>query len=920
MTNRLHLLLFSLCALCVSTVAPAFDIIGSGRTVLCVDSTEDAAVQSAVAMLQEDFEDVSDKTLDVSRCLTTTSKDETSCSGVNTIIAGTVGNGSFDRWTADNRIPTDGLKGEWETFRVSVETVKGRKVMVVAGSDKRGTAYGLLELSRLMGVSPWKWWADVVPERKSSVTVSDSYCNRQAPSVQFRGIFLNDEENFVKWSRQTFEKDTPDKGAVGPKTYEKVFRLLLRLRANCVWPAMHKCSTPFFTMPGNREMAQRYGIVMGTSHCEPMMRAALEWDEKKQGALNYVTNRDKILDYWESRVREVADGDNIYTIGMRGVHDLPLQGASTTEGKIKIVEQAFNDQRELLRKYVDKDVAQVAQVFVPYKEVLGLYNNGLRVPDDVTLMWCNDNFGYLTHLSDSAEQKRSGGSGVYYHISYWGRPNGYLTLCTQSPALIYNQMRRAYDANARKIWIVNVGDLKPGEFDTEFFLNLAWDINSVSPTGIPDIMARWYAGIFGEKAGTEAAKVMEEYYRLAFERKPEHMGWNRVEEPGYAKGIMPVRDCEFNPFENGDEVLQRMRAYDSIEAEARRIQTSIVPRLRDAFSELVLTPVAMARGMNNKWLAAKKNHLLAKHNLPAANDYGRLSAQYTREVQAACAAYNKLQGGKWDKILALNKWQRENALPRKDTVAVAANDRNTVFWCEHDTVPMAMGRKRKANIIGRKTFIQLFTMDGSAPQVDILKHPKWLRASVEKTCSDCEARLDLTAETAAEGKSGKIVLKVNGIRYVISVTACAEDFYPIDLSRTSDGKEVAHVNGLGWSSAAKPMETGREYTFSVTTARQGTALLRTGMLPTQPLSGGELRYSVSIDGQPWQTMSIRTDAVERDEAWKVNVLRNQSITSTTWNIASPGAHSIAIKALDDGIVLDQMQLDFNPSRQFYSLP
>ncbi len=917
MTNRFYLLLLSICA---STAAPAFDIIGSGRTVLCVDSTEDVAVRSAVTMLQEDFEAVAGKTLGVSHCFGTVCKDETDGNSANTIVAGTVGTMGFDRWTADNGIATDGLKGQWETFSIDVTTVGGRKIMVVVGSDKRGTAYGLLELSRLMGVSPWKWWADVVPEHKTRVTVSDTYHNRQSPSVQFRGIFLNDEENFAKWSKLTFEKNTADNRAVGPKTYEEVFRLLLRLRANCIWPAMHNCSTPFFTMPGNREMAQRYGIVMATSHCEPMMRAAMEWNEKKQGALNYATNRDKILDYWEERVKEVADGDNIYTVGMRGVHDLPMQGASTTEGKIGIVEQAFADQRELLRKYVNSDVTQVPQVFVPYKEVLGLYNNGLRVPDDITLMWCNDNFGYLTRLSDEAEQKRSGGSGVYYHISYWGRPNGYLTLCTQSPALIYDQMRRAYDANARKIWILNVGDLKPGEFDTEFFLNMAWDINSVSPTNIPDIMARWYAGIFGEKAGQETAKLMGDYYRLAFERKPEHMGWNRVEEPGYVKGIIPVKDCEFNPFENGDEVLRRMRSFDSIHAEAKRIYATVPQQLRAAFSELVLTPVAMARGMNHKWLAAKKNHLFAKHNLPAANDYARLSTQYTQEAQTACAAYNKLEGGKWDKILVLNKWNRENGLPRKDTVAVAANDRNTVFWFEHDTVPMSTKGKLKANIIGRKTFVQLFTMDGSAPQVKVLKSPKWLHTVVEKGYSDSEARLDITAEAGMEGKNGKIVLKANGIKYTIYATVCAEDFYPVDLNRTSDGREVASVNGLGWSAAAKPLETGREYTLSVTTTRQGSALLRVGMLPTQPLTGGDLRYAVSIDGQPWQTMSIRTDAVERDEAWKVNVMRNQSITSTTWNISRSGVHTIAIKALDNGIVLDQMQLDFNQRRQFYSLP
>ena len=286
--------------------------------------------------------------------------------------------------------------------------------------------------------------------------------------------------------------------------------------------------------------------------------------------------------------------------------------------------------------------------------MLALYNNGLKVPDDVTLMWSNDNFGYLTRLSNAEEQKRRGGAGVYYHISYWGRPKGYLTICTQSPALVYDQMKRAYDAGARRIWIVNVGDLKPGEFDTEFFLNLAWDINSVTPANIPDLTRKWYTDIFGENVGKQLASVMMEYYRLAMERKPEHMGRNRVEETGYPKGNSPVLDCEFNPFENCDEVLRRMRAFDSLETKVRQIATMVPERLDAAYSELVLTPVVMAKGMNGKWLAAKKNHLFAKYGLPAANDYGRLSEQYTREAQSACADYNKLLNGKWNLILKLN--------------------------------------------------------------------------------------------------------------------------------------------------------------------------------------------------------------------------------------------------------------------------
>ncbi len=917
MTNKLLSLVLLMCAPAASY---AFDIINSQNTVLCVDSTEDVAVKSAAAMVREDFHTVSGRTMEMG-CL----KQQTAANAaLPVIVAGTVGNAAFDRWLSASGIATDDVKGKWEAFCLTVKNVGNRNVLVVMGSDKRGTAYGLMEISRLMGVSPWQWWADVTPEHKDRVTISDTYHCVQEPSVQFRGIFLNDEENFTKWSKVTFEKSTNTKNTVGPQTYEKVFRLLLRLRANCIWPAMHSCSTPFFTVPGNKEMAHKYGITMATSHCEPMMRAALEWNEKKMGALNYVTNHDKIVSYWEERVKSVADGDNIYTVGMRGLHDLPMQGATTTEGKIGIVERAFADQREMLKKYVNKDVTQVPQVFVPYKEVLGLYNNGLKVPDDVTLMWCNDNFGYLTRLSNAQEQKRKGGAGVYYHISYWGRPNGYLTLCTQSPALIYEQMRRAYDANARKIWIVNVGDLKPGEFDTEFFLNMAWDINSVTTTNIPDIITRWYSDIFGNSVGQRAAAVMKEYYRLAMERKPEHAAWNRVEEAGYKKGIIPVSDGEFNPFENGDEVLRRMEAYDRLEAEVRSMAKDVPARLSNAYTELVLTPVLMAKNMNSKWLAAKKNHLYAKHALPAANDYAHLSEQYTKDAQTACAEYGKLLDGKWNNILKLNGWNRENALPRKDTVKVDGANKQTVFWCEHDSVPMAIAKKIKVTMPGQSMYVQLFTMNGSKPVVEITKKPKWLNASVQSAYSASEARLNLSMaddyQAKEKPKAATLTLKVNGRKYQLEVTPIAEDFYPIDLTHTADGNATSHIAGLGYSTKAQPLETGKTYTFDVQTERAGKATLRVGMLPLQPLTGGDLRYSVSIDGQPAQTVSIKTDAVERDEAWKVNVMRNQSITLTTWNVQKPGRHTITIKPLDNGIVLDQMQLDFKPARQFYSLP
>jgi len=224
-------------------------------------------------------------------------------------------------------------------------------------------------------------------------------------------------------------------------------------------------------------MADKYGIVMATSHCEPLMRnSAGEWDAKKYGQYNYLTNKDSIISYWTERLKKVGQSENIYTIGMRGVHDGQMQGVKTLDEHTKALNLIIQDQRNLLSRYVNADVTKVPQVFVPYKEVLSVYDNGLQVPDDVTLIWCDDNYGYITRLSNEQERKRKGGSGVYYHISYWGRPHDYLWLCTTSPAQIYTEMKRAWDYGAQKLWILNVGDIKPGEYDTEFFMDLAWNI------------------------------------------------------------------------------------------------------------------------------------------------------------------------------------------------------------------------------------------------------------------------------------------------------------------------------------------------------------------------------------------------------------------------------------------------------------
>lgn len=515
--------------------------------------------------------------------------------------------------------------------------------LLISGSDSHGTAYGLLELSRLMGVSPWEWWADAVPERKSRFELPSGYCDMQAPSVEYRGIFINDEDwGLMPWSSQTHEPGNK-RGIIGDKTSRRIFELLLRLRANTYWPPMHECSEPFFLTPGNREMARRYGIYIGSSHCEPMASsAAVEWGRRGIGEYDYVNNSGNVLKFWEDRVKEVADQEIVYTIGMRGVHDGPMNGAQSVEAQKSVLARVMSDQRKLLTKYVDREVAKVPQVFIPYKEVLEVYNAGLEVPEDVTLMWCDDNYGFIRHFPDSTERARKGGNGVYYHVSYWGRPHDYLWLGTVSPELIYQQMEEAYGRGIRKMWILNVGDIKPTEYQIELFMDMAWDIDKVVRQGVQLHLRDFLSREFGEDKAVRLLPVMNEHYHLAYVRKPEFLGNTRCEEygPGSEKWSK-VSDLPWS-----DEYIKRRIAdYEELSAEVESINGNIGKSRLDTYFQLVKYPVQAAAEMNKKMLYGQ----LARHG-KAGWDKSRLAYD---SIMALTETYNRgiCNGGKWNGIM-----------------------------------------------------------------------------------------------------------------------------------------------------------------------------------------------------------------------------------------------------------------------------
>ena len=643
-----QLLIFLITALSFQFANAQFTIGDQNRITSIVYDIDNSALDSITAhLLAKDIEAVTNKQPKVY-----TSLDKVKG---NVIIIGDVTSDLVSRY-----IDTSRLSGQWEMYErvfIDAPTKNIDQAMFIVGSDPRGAAYGVFDLSKQIGVSPWYWWADAPIEQKDILTINVQDTVSSSPSVKFRGVFINDEGwGLEPWASKTFE---PSVGNMGPKTYAKIFEVLLRLKGNAIWPGMHPNTKPFFTVPGNAKTAEEWQIMVGTSHAEPMLRNNVgEWNYE-MGSYNYQTNASSVYKYWEKRVKESKGMDAIYTVGMRGVHDSGMEGFNSMDEKVKGLEKVISDQRDLLRKYINNDVSKVPQSFTAYKEVLKVYESGLRLPDDITIIWPDDNQGYIKHFSNQEEQQRSGGTGVYYHLSYLGAPHPYIWLSPMSPALVWREMTRASLHNMNEIWIANVGDLKRREWSMEFFMDLAWDINSCKPENIKDFFETVASRDVSEKYGKQIADMMWEYYRLATERKPEFMGFNESQW----NGSTPIRDPFYSLWNYNDEVQERIQSYQELQFKAQQIMEEIPQKAKDTYFELVYYPIAGATAMNQKWLYAYKSREYAKQGRAVANSLSDSAFAAFKEIKQLTHQYNhEIANGKWEHIVDYSPSYRKGSL------------------------------------------------------------------------------------------------------------------------------------------------------------------------------------------------------------------------------------------------------------------
>lgn len=937
----------------------------SVKTQIVVDQHDPVSVKTAATLFSNDVKLVTGRRPAVT--------DVEDISSSHIVLVGTLENNRLIRELVQKKkISVDEIQGEWERFMIQVVEnpfPNVSKALVIAGSDRRGAAYGLFTISENIGVSPWYWWADVPVEKRSELHLMVERFVSKKPSVKYRGIFINDEDwGLLPWAKHTFDPELKD---IGPKTYAKVYELLLRLKANYLCPAMHEASGAFNKYPDNKVVADSFGIVMGSVHPEPLLfNNASEWDTETMGEWNYMTNKEGILDVLEKRVKENSPYENVYTLALRGLHDKAMTGNYTLEERVKLVGEALKDQRDLLLKYIDKPIEEIPQAFTPYKEVLDLYLAGLELPEDVILVWPDDNYGYMKQLSNAEEQKRSGGSGVYYHASYLGIPHDYLWLASTPPALMYEELKKAHDTGADRLWLLNAGDIKSCEFPVTLFLDMAYDLEKFSFENIADYNAEWLSSIYGEQYFDAFREITTEYFRLAFIRKPEFMGWG-YEWNTFSHGRERPTDTDFS-FANYREAETRIADYTRIGSMAEKILDELPREMKPSFFQLLYYPVKGAELMNKKWLTAQQNRDYIAQERALANELRDKVKHYYDTLYHISYEYNDLMDGKWKRIMSLRQGVTASyfEMPKLDSVEIASKPAMGLF--PEGREPL----KGVSSFLSLPAFSKYF--DQASYYVDIYNKGEgsfrwkvkpsadWIRVSSKGGTVTGEERLWVSVDWSKaplgesvqgylEFSSGRVKEKVLVSLFNPSTPAKEElsglyvenngvvsiqgaDFH---RKRESEGVKMQIIENLGVENRAvmigdptgkvlnprNDKNPGVEYDFY--TFHHGPVDVYTYVLPVFPLSSdrdfgfheqnsSQTRYAVCIDDGPVALPS--SSAPEYTQTWYENVLRNAAVNKSTFYIDKPGKHTLHIKCGDPGMVIQKIVLDFGGMKKSYTGP
>ena len=841
------------------------------------------------------------------------------------VLIGTIGRSAvIDRLIRERKIDVSAIRGKWEATltQVIAHPLPGvERALVIAGSDKRGTIYGIYDLSEDIGVSPWYWWADVPVRHQDALYVDPGHWVVGEPAVKYRGIFFNDEApSLTGWVHEKY-------GNYNHEFYTKTFELLLRLRANFLWPAMWNNAFAADD-PLNAKLADEYGIVMSTSHEEPMMCAEKEW-KPSDGPWDYTTNAARIDQFWRGCMERDKNYEEVVTLGMRGHNDTPM----STGNNIALMEKIVADQRQILKETVNPGLDKVPQVWALYKEVQTHYEQGMRVPDDVTLLWSDDNWGNLRRLPTPAEQKRSGGAGIYYHFDYVGGPRSYKWLNTNYVPKIWEQMNLAWKYGATRVWVVNVGDLKPMEFPISFFLDMAWNPAQFNPDNLQQYTQEWAAQQFGPEHAAEIAHLLATYTKYNGRRKPEQL------------------ESDTFSLMHFDEAERVFNEWKSLTDEAEHVNQDLPSDQRDAFFELVLYPLKASAVVNELYITAGMNHLYATQGRVSTNDLANQARTLFAEDGQLNDEYNhKLAHGKWDHMMdqthiGYTSWNEPpvNAMPAVTEVQPLAGPHMAVAvegmpFVATGAFPVALQafdnfnrQTRSIDVFNRGD--QPFTFTATADQ-------PWIHISAASgtVSKDEKLLVSIDWDHAPEGQhAGMIAIQQQDGP---TVHVRVEELHPAEPTRASlqgfveadhlVSIEAKHFTGKTRTDAAHwvripdfgltlsgmtilpvtatslvPADSGPMLEYRMYLFDKGPCTVETVLAPTLNFVPGRgLRYAISFDDQPPQVFDALVDTSQH--AWEEAVSNGVRKVMTTLNVDAPGYHTLKIRMVDPGVVLEKI--------------
>lgn len=909
----------------------ALPLVSAGKIVdIYVDQKDEPGVVRVVGDLQKDMQRVTSKKAKIVHVAADLKE--------YAVIVGTIGKSQLiDQLIAQGKIDVSAIAGKWDAFHLQVVSnplPEVKQALVIAGANRRGSAYGVYDVSEHMGVSPWYYWADVPIAKKKSVFILGDTKIQDAPKVKYRGIFLNDEAPALTgWVQENHGNYTHE-------FYVKVFELLLRLKGNFMWPAMWNNAFADDD-PQNMILADQFGIVMSTSHHEPMMRADKEWNRHGQGPWEYSTNPDNLYQFWVDGAKRNKPYESVFTMGMRGQQDEPM-----SEGEnIELLERIVADQRKIITDvFSDRRVEDVPQVWCLYKEVQAYYEKGMRVPEDVILLWTDDNWGNIRRLPTAKERQRKGGAGVYYHFDYVGGPRSYRWINNTPLAKIWEQMNLAYEYDATQIWITNVGDLKPMEYPIEYFLRLAWDPERWPKERIEEFGQLWAAREFGAEYANDIEDLMTGYTRHSGRRKPE---------------LMAPDTYSLLNYEEADRVEAEL---NKLVASAESLYKKIPEDKKDAFFQLVYHPVKATATVTLMNIAIGRNRLYANQGRADANAYADQAKRWFAQDAQLKEQYHKLNGGKWNHFMdqphiGYTNWNNPegdqmpvtyeyNPGPYAEMgVAVEGVELGwpaavSGVWPHDSLMSLNFDQNGKAQrwftVYNRGTKPFEFTATAKEPWIKLSRAPG--KVAVAET-----VQVAIDWDALPEGEStGLIVIRgtgwqgakinINASKPRQTLVAKASGFIEADGYIAIDAANFSRsesVDGITWQEIEQHGRTDRSIStfpigdksfsrprkapyveYDVTFFSTGTFEVQTLLAPTWPIVPGRgMRYAIALGKEKPQVVDFVAGMDGTDGGWEDSVRDGVRVGISRHRVKKAGPTKLRLYMVDPAVTVQKIIVD-----------